>query len=316
MKQGNLKELTMESVHSLVRTRAVFLSQGEQVVGYFYRPASAKAKVPCVVMAHGFGGTQDRLVENAETFAEAGLAVLTLDYRRFGESNGEPRQVIDIRGQQEDFKSAVRWARSQPEIDAERIALWGSSLGGTHTIFVAAEDHRIAAVVAQVPYAGKPKEAVGRNAKQIRQIMGLALMDRIRGWLRLKPLYVPIVGTADEGAVLVDPHAKEVTASLSANNSLFRNKVAPRIIFDVIRLTPLKVAKNVQAPLLVTIAEKDTEAPTYLSRQIVELAPHGEAQVYPFSHYEIYRPEIRRQVLADQLEFLTRILFGSPKQGG
>lgn len=291
------------------RTRVSFDSGGVELAGYLHRPADATAKLPCVVMGHGFSGTQDRLFGNAERFAAAGKAALTFDYRSFGESSGEPRQVIDIDGQRQDWRAAVSWARSRPEIDPDRVALWGSSLGGTHTIFVAAGDPRIAAVVAQIPYAGLPKERVGRTYRQAGRIMWLALKDRVRGWLGLSPLYVPAVGTVDEDAVLVDPHAREVTRFLSEDNSLWRNEVAPRIIFDILRLKPLDVAARVQAPLLVSIAERDAEAPPYLTRRLAELAPRGEVRSYPVTHYEMYRPDVREQVLADQLVFLKKHLL-------
>jgi uncharacterized protein len=295
-------------IENAQRTRVTFESGGVELVGYFYRPADATGKVPCVVMGHGFSGTQDRLFAGAERFAGAGFAVLTFDYRNFGESGGQPRQVIDIKDQREDWRAAVSWARSQPEIDPDRVALWGSSLGGTHTVFVAASDPRIAAVVAQVPYSGLPRETVGRTKGQSWHLMWLALKDRVRGWLGLSPLYVPAVGTAAEGAILVDPHATEVTRSLTAENSLWRNEVAPRVIFDILRLRPLRVANKVRAPLLVTLAEGDTEAPPYLTRRLAALAPRGEARSYPVTHYEVYRPEMREQILADQLAFLKRHL--------
>jgi uncharacterized protein len=67
-----------------------FDSGGVELVGYLHRPADAAGKVPGLVMGHGFSGTQDRLFDTAERFAEAGLSALTFDYRSFGES-GEPR---------------------------------------------------------------------------------------------------------------------------------------------------------------------------------------------------------------------------------
>ena len=109
--------------------------------------------------------------------------------------------------------------------------------------------------------------------------------------------------------MLVDPHAREVTRSLPAGNSLWRNEVAPRVIFDILRMKPSGAARGVRAPLLVSIAEKDTEAPPYLTRRLAELAPRGEVRSYPVSHYEMYRPEIRERVLADQLDFLERHLL-------
>jgi predicted alpha/beta hydrolase len=86
------------------RTRVIFNSDGVELVGYLYRPTHATGKVPCVVMGHGFSGTQDRLAASAERFAGAGFAALTFDYRNFGESGGQPRQLISIRGQLEDWR--------------------------------------------------------------------------------------------------------------------------------------------------------------------------------------------------------------------
>jgi fermentation-respiration switch protein FrsA (DUF1100 family) len=89
------------------RTKATFDSGGVELVGYLHLPADAVGALPCVVMGHGFSGTQDRLFHNAERFAGAGLAALTFDYRNFGKSGGEPRQVIDIEGQRADWRAAV-----------------------------------------------------------------------------------------------------------------------------------------------------------------------------------------------------------------
>ena len=71
--------------------------------------------------------------------------------RGFGESGGEPRQVVDLPSQHEDLRAAVAWVRGRDDVDADRVALWGNSLGGAHVISVAADDPRIVAVVAQIP---------------------------------------------------------------------------------------------------------------------------------------------------------------------
>ena len=291
------------------RTKVTFESGGVELVCYLHLPADAAGALPCVVMGHGFSGTQGPAVPQRRALRQGRSRGADLRLPNFGESGGEPRQVIDIEGQRADWRSAVSSARSRPEIDPDRVALWGSSLGGTHTIFVASGDPRVAAVVAQIPYAGLPKERVGRTNRQAWRITWVALKDLLRGWLGLSPLYVPAVGTAEEGAVLVDPHAREVTRSLSADNSLWRNEVAPRVIFDILRLKPLSVVEGVRAPLLVSIAEKDTEAPPYLTRRLAALAPRGEVRSYPVTHYEMYRPEIRERVLADQLVFLKQHLL-------
>lgn len=104
-------------------------------------------------MAHGFGALKEgRLDAFAERFAAAGMAALVFDYRHFGTSTGEPRGLMHMDRQHDDWQAAVAHARTLERVDPERIALWGSSNSGGHVIWVAARDPRIAAVVSQVPH--------------------------------------------------------------------------------------------------------------------------------------------------------------------
>ena len=113
--------------------RLIFDSHGVSCAAWLYRPEAGErsSAVPCVVLAHGFAGTREaRLDAYAERFAQAGMAALVFDYRNFGASGGEPRQLLDIGLQLEDWKAAVAFARSLEGIDPERVALWGTSFSG------------------------------------------------------------------------------------------------------------------------------------------------------------------------------------------
>jgi alpha-beta hydrolase superfamily lysophospholipase len=100
------------------RERVSFKSGTVNLRSYLYLPGGSELRpVPCVVLAHGFSGTMDRLTEHATHFADGGIAALIFDYRNFGESEGEPRQLVEIAGQQQDIRSAVDCVRSRPEID-------------------------------------------------------------------------------------------------------------------------------------------------------------------------------------------------------
>ena len=113
--------------------RLDFESGGLRCAASLFRPTDMPGvRDPCVVMAHGFTGTRDQLTCYAETFARAGLAALTFDYRHFGGSEGSPRQIVDIGKQMEDWRSAIAMARTLDGVDSTRIALWGSSLSGGH----------------------------------------------------------------------------------------------------------------------------------------------------------------------------------------
>src|SRR5271168_1799774 len=114
--------------------------------------AGEDGRRPCVVLAHGLGGTVDSgLLPFAERFAAAGLDALAFDYRYFGASDGEPRQLVSIPHQLEDYAAAIAFARGLPAVDPDRIVVWGTSFSGGHVVAVAVADRRVAAAISQVP---------------------------------------------------------------------------------------------------------------------------------------------------------------------
>src|SRR5271155_778315 len=113
--------------------------------------ASLGVRVPAVAMAHGLGAVKEMYLEPfARRFAKAGIAALVFDYRGFGASGGEPRQRVSPHDQMEDYRNALTWLSLQPEIDANRLGIWGTSFSGAHVIQIAAHDPRVKAVVSQV----------------------------------------------------------------------------------------------------------------------------------------------------------------------
>ena len=120
-----------------------FRSVDAECAGWLYRPADSDGDVPCVVLAHGFGGVKEaRLDAYAERFAAAGYAALVFDYRHHGDSAGEPRLLIDVGRQHADWRAAIAYARALDGVDANRIVAWGTSFSGGHVVEIAAADHR------------------------------------------------------------------------------------------------------------------------------------------------------------------------------
>jgi hypothetical protein len=154
-------------------------------------------------MAHGPTGTMNfGLARYAQRFAAAGFAVVVFDYRHFGASDGRPRQLIRIGRQVADWRAAVRFARTLPQVDPDWVALWGTSLSGGHVVTVAADDPSIAAVVAQLPFMGVDLHGSSpRTGRVTRKLFTAAILDAIRGVVGRAPLTVPMV--AEPGAVAV-----------------------------------------------------------------------------------------------------------------
>jgi pimeloyl-ACP methyl ester carboxylesterase len=290
------------------QTKVRFDSGGVACVGYVYHSAGGGGPVPCVVVGTGFSGTQDTpsIRAVAQAFAEAGFAALTFDYRHFGESEGVPRQLVRIKGQQEDFHAAIRCARSHAGIDPERVALWGTSLGGGHVIAVAADDPRVAAVVAQVPFNGFPRRVEGRSALATLRLLGAMVTDTVLGWLGLAPAYIRVVGPPGDLAVIASREAQQAIDGMQSSH--WRNEVAPRALFEMMRYKPSARARRLEMPVLVYIAEHDRLSPVELPRQIADNAPRGELKSYPCAHFDFYRPDVRAQVVGDQVVFLRKHL--------
>src|SRR4051794_32539499 len=125
-----------------IESREITFPSGDATcAGFHLRAGSASVELrPCVVMAHGFGGTVDAgILGFAEGFADTGFDVVVFDYRGFGRSGGSPRQHVSYRRQRADYHAAIRAARSIEGVDPEQIVLWGTSYSGGHVLAVGAD---------------------------------------------------------------------------------------------------------------------------------------------------------------------------------
>lgn len=115
---------------------------------------ASSSKLPAViVMAHGLGGERVWLDKFAGTFADAGYAVFTFDYRHWGSSDGQPRQWISINKQHADWFDAIKHVQSHLNsvVDPQRLVLWGTSFAGGHVIVVASKlPGQVTAVISNV----------------------------------------------------------------------------------------------------------------------------------------------------------------------
>ena len=283
-------------------------SHGEQLAAYLYRPEDAAGSVPCVVMAHGFSATRDDgLPQYAEAFQRAGFAVILFDYRHFGASTGEPRQVLDIARQQQDYRCVIDWARRTEGIDPERIVLWGTSFSGGHVLAVAATDPQIAAVISQAPFTDSIAVMRQLPLRNLLRGSAAAVADRVGALLGRAPRTIPAVGPPGSFAVMTAADALEGFEAIVGGNTLWRNEVAARIMFGVAGYRPVRYASRLAMPVLFCVCDDDTTTPPGPSVRAARDAPRGELRRYPYGHFAIYNDP---QVKCDQVEFLTRVVGG------
>jgi uncharacterized protein len=125
---------------------------GDRLRGWLFMKSNQTGRLPVISMAHGYAGVKEHGLESfARAFAEAGFIALVHDHRNFGASDGSVRHDIDPWRQIADWRRAISFLESQPEVDATKIGVWGTSYAGGHVLVLGATDRRIKAVVSQVP---------------------------------------------------------------------------------------------------------------------------------------------------------------------
>jgi fermentation-respiration switch protein FrsA (DUF1100 family) len=262
-------------------------------------------------MAHGIGGTRDSgLLPYAEAMAEAGLDVLLFDYRCFGDSTGEPRQLAWPARHREDYGAAVEFARGLDGVDPDRIVLWGTSWSGGHVIYVAAEDPRIAVVVSLSPDLDglRTLRHLARDSsvgEQLRATRG-GLQDVVRMVRGQEPVLIPTVGSPGELAVLNTEESEPGMRAIAGRT--WRNEVTARCLVAEWANRAVTRMDELRCPILIQIADRDSIIPAAATRAAAWRAKgRVEVREYPCAHFDIYL-EWRERAISDQLHFLGRHL--------
>ncbi|THC46311.1 alpha/beta hydrolase [Massilia sp. Mn16-1_5] len=282
--------------------------KGEHCRAWLYEPGE-KGPFPIIVMAHGLGGTRKmRLDAFAERFSGAGYACLVFDYRHFGTSEGHPRQLLDIGKQLQDWSSAIGFARKQKNVRADQVVLWGTSFGGGHVLVAAAEDTRVAAVVAQCPFTDGIASALAMDWRSSIKTSAKAVCDVLRSALGLTPLFVPAAGPPRSAAFMTAPDAQPGYLALVPAGSVFDNRVTARSALAIIPYRPGRRAAQLACPVLFCICEDDSVAPAKPALRYARQAPGGEVRLYAQKHFDIYVGAGFEQAVTDQLTFLRRCI--------
>src|SRR5579883_2393041 len=192
----------LETERSLnMRQDIEFNAEGTTLRGWLYLPDAGQRPFPTIVMAHGFSAVKEMYLDSyAEAFAKAGLAALVFDNRNFGASDGEPRQEIDPWAQVRDYRHAITYARTRPEVDRERIGIWGSSYSGGHVLVVGAIDRRVKCVVSQVPLVSGYRNLLRLvRADQVAALREQLDADREARFRGEPPVMIPVVSADPAG---------------------------------------------------------------------------------------------------------------------
>ena len=297
------------TIVAVKRLDVEFASEQDTCAAWLYVP-DGNGPFAAVVLAHGWTGVREqRLDAYAVRFADAGLAALVFDYRHFGASSGQPRQLLDIKRQLADWAAAVTFARSRAEIDSARIAVWGTSFSGGHVVETAARDPQIAAVVAQAPFADGLRNLPSLGFRLALRLTAAGVRDQVGAALGRPPHMLPSVGPPGSLAVMTTPDAEPGFRSIDPPGSTWRNEAAARIALRVSAYRPGRHSDRIAAPILFAIAADDAITPPAFARAAAARARNSEVRTYPGGHFDIYVGTEFERAVADQVDFLSRHLL-------
>jgi len=291
----------------MVPCKVSFISEGESCAALFYQSTNETAG--CIVMAHGFAGIKEmRLKAYAHRFNQAGYHVLLFDYRHFGESEGDPRQLLDIDKQHEDWRAAIAHIQTMDCIDADNVIVWGSSFSGGHVLKLAAENHSIAAVISQVPHFFGLVSGLAGGLVHASKLTMVGLVDQVRAMFGLSPFYIDVVGLPGDLAVMNRKGDYDGYMSLLPEKYPYCNKVAARICLKAVFYNPGKYVKQIKVPILLQVGTKDITTPPAPVLRAARSVPGNNVVVktYKLGHFDVYvEPEFER-IIEDQITFLDK----------
>lgn len=292
-----------------------FVSNGTRCSAWLYKPEGIE-RPPVVVLCHGLGAVKEMGLDMfSERFAQAGIAAFSFNYRGFGDSDGEPRQVLDIGMQHDDIAAALAYVRGRTDLDGSRVALWGSSFGGGHAMAMGARDRDLKAVVSQCPFTEGMASAMTVGPVSTVKLMLRAAMDTIGAATGGRTARVLLFGKKGEPAMMTAPDALPGILRLIEHGSQYLKPgqevpywVQARIAMKIPYYRPGAKLRDVKCPTLVCVCGRDSVAPPGPTLKYVAKARNAIAKTYPIGHFDIYFDEPFEQAVADQTAFLCEHL--------
>jgi len=190
-----------------------FPCSGEKCHGILYFPSNIK-KTPALIMGMGFGMIKEVHADDyAPYFAQKGISVLVFDYRRFGKSEGKPRQALYPMDQVSDYRCAISYMKTLDIIDPDKICVWGTSFSGGHVLtLLAFPELGLRCGISQVPNAYSYRTALEYfgSLEPVLMISSQNSKECCEG----NPSYIPIV-SKDGIAALMSKEAFEYYSNVA-----------------------------------------------------------------------------------------------------
>ena len=234
-----------------MQERVTFPSDGLKLSGIVHVPDGHRdgERRAAIIMMHGFGANKNGGPEwVCRQFESWGYVALRFDYRGCGESEGERGRVIAME-EVSDARNAVTYMAVRPDVDTNRIALCGSSLGAGVAVYAAGVDQRVAAVILE--------NGLGSGERIIRS------MHTEESWNRFLQMMEDGIRHREKTGTSKIIHRfdifempKELQVNLTSNNSLMQFTAETAVSFFMFRPEEM-IGKISPRPILILHSARD-----------------------------------------------------------
>jgi len=207
-------------------------SKGQKIIGVLHRPKTKNDSI--IIIAHGSYATKDRerLINAAESYSKEGISALRFDFGGCGESY---KTEITLRGEVDDLKSAIKFAKN---IGYQNIGLQGESLGGLVSLI--AYTPEIKTMVLWAP--------ITKNKNRLEEVLE---QDRLSG-----------EGLEEKGYVIKIKHGRNY-------------KIPKQYFEERLAVNQKDVLSRIKSPILIIHGDADDCVLSESSKEAMQYLPEG-----------------------------------------
>jgi fermentation-respiration switch protein FrsA (DUF1100 family) len=292
-----------------VKRPVEFYSEGFKLQGDLYFPddLSVGEQRAAVLLCHGYTGVKDLyLPDNARALNEAGYVSMTFDYKGWGDSEGSRSRLAPY-SRVADVQAAMTFLGLQPEVDSDRIGIYGTSYGGATVSWVGAVDPRAKCIVSVVGVGnGQRWMSRVRRTDEWFDLLERSQSDRERR---------STTGTSEfverSEILLPDRQSAELAAAARRLNPAAINTIPLEYVDDTLGFNPEWIVDRISPrPILFITSDNDRLVPPEESEQLYAHArePKKLVALRGYGHYEVYQEPAFSEVMAATLDWYGKYL--------
>jgi uncharacterized protein len=234
--------------------RVTFQSEGETLVGNLYLPTNYQPgdKLPTVIVTGAWMTIKEQMPGiYAQKLADSGFAALAFDFRTWGESGGQLRNLESPTAKIADIKNAVSFLQTVDAVDANRIAGLGICASAGYMAVASAEDSRIKSLITVAPWIHDPQivETVYGGASAVQGLIATGRAAAEKFEQTGVADYVLATSKIDKTAVMygdIDYYQNPARGAIAQ----WSNQFALASWAEWLTFNPMPVAKQIEVPTL------------------------------------------------------------------